>query len=159
LLTSNPQCARSPLHPPCGQYAISKPIHESAIACAILVIGEAPASDGWWISSRAFYRRTATGDLVVSKSGVNLNTCLAVLGTAIDEVGFVKAVRCWPDEPGPWRPPKRVRRRCLPFLDQHLRITQPSLLLPLGLVASASCLEVAFAQTGEDTTVTVRIPG
>jgi uracil-DNA glycosylase family 4 len=114
---------------------------------AIPIVGEAPASDGWWTSSRAFYRRTATGGLILSKSGVNVNPCLAVLGTAIDAAGFVEAVRYWPDEPGPWRPPKRVRRHCLPFLDQHLRITRPRLILPIGLVASASCFEVAFAQT------------
>jgi uracil-DNA glycosylase family 4 len=72
---------------------------------------------------------------------------LAVLRTNIDEVGFVEAVRCRPDRSGPWRPGDPVRRRCRPFLEKHLLVTEPRLVLPLGLVAAASCLEVAFGET------------
>jgi uracil-DNA glycosylase len=39
-----------------------------------------------------------------------------------------------------------VRRRCRPFLERHLLLTEPWLVLPLGLTATASCLEVAFAR-------------
>jgi uracil-DNA glycosylase family 4 len=133
-------------YPPCGEHAVGKPTHQAAVGRSILVVGEAPAADGWWVTGRAFYRRTAAGGLVLSRTGVNLNDCLAVLGTAIEDVGFVEAVRCRPDQPGPWHPPEPVRRNCRPFLERHLLVTEPRLVLPLGLTAAASCLEVAFAR-------------
>jgi uracil-DNA glycosylase family 4 len=133
-------------YPPCGEHAVCKPTHQSAVGRPILVVGEAPAADGWWVTGRAFYRRTAAGRLVLSRTGANLNDCLAVLGAAIEDVGFVEAVRCRPDKPGPWHPGEPVRRRCREFLGRHLFLTRPKLVLPLGLTATASCLEVAFAQ-------------
>ena len=36
-------------HPPCGKHAVGKPTHQAAVARPILVIGEAPAADGWWL--------------------------------------------------------------------------------------------------------------
>jgi uracil-DNA glycosylase family 4 len=83
---------------------------------------------------------------VLSHTGVNLNDGLAVLGTTVEEVGFIEAVRCRPAEPAPWHPNERVRRSCRPFLERHLLVTRPRLVLPLGLVAAASCLEAAFAR-------------
>jgi uracil-DNA glycosylase family 4 len=133
-------------YPPCGGHAVGKPTHQPAAGRPILVVGEAPAADGWWVTGRAFYRRTAAGGLVLSRTGVNLNDCLAVLGTAIGEVGFVEAVRCRPDPSGAWHPGESVGRRCRPFLERHLLVTQPRLVLPLGLTAAASCLEAAFAR-------------
>ena len=111
----------------------------------ILVVGEAPAADGWSVTGRPFYRRTAAGALVLSATGVNLNDCLAVLGTAIEDVGFVEAVRCRPETPGPWHPGEPERRQCRRFLERHLVATEPRLVLPLGLTATASCMEMAFA--------------
>jgi uracil-DNA glycosylase len=107
-------------NPPCGEHAVGRPTHQSAVGHPILVVGEAPAADGWWVTGRAFYRRTAAGTLLRSRTGANLNDCLAVLGTAIEEVGFIEAVRCRPEEPGSWHPRGPVRRRCLPFLERHL---------------------------------------
>jgi uracil-DNA glycosylase family 4 len=98
---------------------------------------------GW---PAAFYRRSAGGDLVLSRTGGNLNDCLAVLGTTIGDVGFIEAVRCRPTTPGAWHPSEPVRRHCRRFLETHLLVTQPRLVLPLGLTATASCLEVAFAR-------------
>jgi uracil-DNA glycosylase family 4 len=132
--------------PPCGEHAVGKPTHQPVALRPVLVVGEAPAADGWWLSGRAFFRQTTAGGLVLSRTGANLNACLAVLGTAIEDVGFIEAVRCRPDGPAPWRPPESVRRNCRGFLKSHLLITQPRLVLPLGLVATASCMEVAFAQ-------------
>jgi uracil-DNA glycosylase family 4 len=133
-------------YPPCGAHAIGKPTHQPAVGSPILVVGEAPAADGWWVTGRAFYRKNAAGGLVLSRTGANLNDCLTVLGTVIENVGFIEAVRCRPSQPGSWHPPETVRRHCRSFLENHLLITEPSLVLPLGLVATASCIEVAFGE-------------
>jgi uracil-DNA glycosylase family 4 len=85
------------------------------------------------------------GGLLLSRTGANLNDYLAVLGTAIEHVGSVEAVRRRPDKPGSWHSGEPVRRRCRPFPERHLLVTRPRLVLPLGLTATASCMEVAFA--------------
>jgi uracil-DNA glycosylase family 4 len=133
-------------HPPCGKHAVGKPTHQQRRKSSILVVGEAPGPDSWWRTHRAFHRLTASGDISLSRTGVNLDHCLAVLGTSISRVNFVEAVRCRPDAPQPWHPIERVRRRCRPFLHAHLLATQPRLVLPLGVVATASCLEVTLGQ-------------
>jgi uracil-DNA glycosylase len=71
---------------------------------------------------------------------------LAVLGTAIERVGFVEAVRCRPSGSEAWRPGERVRQRCRRFLLDHLLATKPRLVLPLGLIAATSCLEVTVGR-------------
>src|SRR5262249_21019113 len=82
--------------------------------------------------------------LELSQTGVNLNRCLAVLGTTIECVAFVEAVKCRPSGPEAWHPGEFVRQRCSRFLLDHLLVTQPQLVLPLGLTATASCLEVTL---------------
>jgi uracil-DNA glycosylase family 4 len=84
---------------------------------------------------------------LLSGTGANLNDCLSVLGMCIEQIGFIEAMRCRPDQPGPWHPSEQVRRHWRQFLERHLRIAQPRLVLPLGLKATASCLEVASAFT------------
>jgi uracil-DNA glycosylase family 4 len=129
-------------HPPCGRHAVGKPTHQLGLHRAILVVGEAPAADGWWRTGRAFYRKPSPGGLELSRTGVNLNRCLAVLGTNIECVSFVEAIRCRPSGQEAWRPGECVRQRCSRFLLDHLLVTQPRPVLPLGLIATASCLEV-----------------
>jgi uracil-DNA glycosylase family 4 len=133
-------------HPPCGNHAVGKPTHQQRENSSILVVGEAPGPDSWWRTHRAFYRTTASGDCGLSRTGMNLDRCLAVLGTSISRVNFVEAVRCRPDDQEPWHPTEKVRRRCRAFLHAHLLATRPRLVLPLGVVATASCLEVTLRQ-------------
>lgn len=134
--------------PHCGVHAVGKPTCQVVDQSRILVVGEAPATGGWWMTGRAFHRWTPGGTLELSRTGANLNECLAALNAKVETVGFVEAVRCRPSGTAAWRPGERARRKCLPFLVEHLRLTQPRLVLPIGQIAVASCLEVAFgAQT------------
>lgn len=57
--------------------------------------------------------------------------------TTIDCVGFVEAVRCRPSGRSEWHPVEHVRRHCRRFLLDHLLMTRPRLVLPLGLTAAA----------------------
>lgn len=106
-------------NPPCGRHAVGKPTHQIGDQGGILVVGEAPAADGWWRTGRAFYREASSGRLELSRTGVNLNRCLAVLGSTIDRVGFVEAVKCRPSSAA-WRPGERVRQQVPPFLTRSL---------------------------------------
>jgi len=131
-------------YPPCGNHAVGKPTHQTNAVRGILVIGESPASGGWWVTGRAFYQRVAAGRTKLSRTGANLNHCLTLLGTRIEDVSFVEAVKCRPPVDSPWSPGNQVRQRCREFLRKYLFLTQPELILPFGRVATASCLEIAF---------------
>jgi hypothetical protein len=78
---------------------------------------------------------------LLSRTAANLNTCLAVLGTSVEHVGFTEAIRYRSDHPRPWHPGKLVCQRSRPFLEGHFLIVEPRLVLPLGLTATASCLD------------------
>jgi uracil-DNA glycosylase family 4 len=127
----------------CGPHAVGTPTHQLGARREILVVGEAPGPQGWWLSGRAFYFRRPDGQLSLSQTGINLNACLAVLGTRIEEIGFVEAVRCRPAHAERWSPGNRLRKRCLPYLRDHVQAAKPRLILPLGWTATASCLEIA----------------
>ncbi len=131
--------------PPCSSEAVGKPTHQVGTVREILVVGEAPAAEGWWASGRAFYRSRPGGRMGLSRTGANLNRCLAVLGTCIEEVSFAEAVKCRPAEPGNWHPGERVRQHCRRFLSEQLSALRPRLVLPLGRTATTSCLELASA--------------
>src|SRR5262245_34915779 len=83
--------------PPCGPHAVGKPAHQSDDGGGIMVVGESPAPDGWWATGRAFYRPIAGGGTVLSRTGANLNDCLAALHATVDTIDFVEAVKCRDD--------------------------------------------------------------
>jgi uracil-DNA glycosylase family 4 len=135
-------------YPPCGAHAVGKPSYQLAEISRILVIGEAPAADGWWVTGRAFYQKAPKVGVRLSRTGSNLNDCLAVLGVSIEDVSFVEAVKCRPRDDLPWQPHCRARKQCSRFLREQLLIIRPELVLPLGFAASASCFHIAFGEIG-----------
>lgn len=66
----------------------------SGIGKSVLVVGEAPAPNGWRISGRAFY--TPTGKLL--PTGKNLNKLLNMHNLDVENIGFTEMVKCFPGE-------------------------------------------------------------
>jgi uracil-DNA glycosylase family 4 len=126
----------------CGKHAVGKPTYQIGKTDHVLVVGEAPAVGGWWLTGRAFYRKSRTGNLTLSLTGRNLNRCLTELGLTIDDVFYVEAVKCRPDIGTSWFPSERIRRKCGVFLQKQIAALKPSLIIPLGVIATRSCLEV-----------------
>jgi uracil-DNA glycosylase family 4 len=57
----------------------------------VLIVGEAPANNGWRKSGRAFY--TTEGKLL--PSGRNLNELLKGYGLSVENCGFTELVKCY----------------------------------------------------------------
>lgn len=57
----------------------------------LLIVGEAPAPNGWRVSGRAFY--TPSGHLL--PTGVRLNELLSPLNLDVESVGFTELVKCF----------------------------------------------------------------
>ncbi len=134
--------------PVCGKHAVGKPVHQIGRSHALLVVGEAPSAVGWWLTARAFHERTPCGPVVLSRTGRNLERCLAVLGLRVEDVFYVEAVKCRPARARSWRPDERTRRQCRSLLEQQILALKPRVVLALGSAATMSCLEIAGACAG-----------
>jgi uracil-DNA glycosylase family 4 len=130
---------------PCGgQPTVGKPTHQVGKRMSLAIVAEAPAVSGWWETNRAFYSYDLRStSLKLVPAGCNLNECLRYLKTTVEQSYFVEAIKCRPDNTSKWSFFKRVRSLCLPFLEQQLKTIRPRLVLALGKVAAASCLEIA----------------
>jgi uracil-DNA glycosylase family 4 len=95
------------------------------------------------VTGRPFRERVVDGYLVLSRTGRNLARILEAIGTTVDEITYVEAVKCRPGEACAWTPGESTRRRCLPFLEAQILAVRPRLILALGVVATASCFEIA----------------
>src|SRR5262249_33592059 len=68
------------------------------------------------------------------------------LGTCLEEVCFVEAVKCRPDRRLRWSPNARMRIKCMRFLREQVSAIRPQVILPLGAKATRSCLDIAGQQ-------------
>jgi uracil-DNA glycosylase family 4 len=93
----------------------------------VLIVGEAPAPNGWRISGQAFY--TPGGKLL--PTGRNLNELLAAYDLSVKTVGFTELVKCFPGK-------KRGRlkncgQKTWPIFEDQLRYGNYELLILLGV--------------------------
>jgi uracil-DNA glycosylase family 4 len=92
----------------------------------VLVVGEAPARNGWRKSGRAFY--TPTGKLM--PSGRYLNELLAELDLSIEMCGFTDLVKCYVGTDR-WLL-KECGRGCWPIFIRQVGDNDFSLIITLG---------------------------
>ena len=128
-------------HCPFGEQGVGKATHQVGTNNVILIVGEAPATKGWWVTGRAFYGEKDNGCLKLLRSGKYLNDCLRLLHTKLEESYYLDAVKCRPDKSA-WHPSWFVRQNCRRFLEEQIVSIRPLLVIPLGRVATASCLEI-----------------
>lgn len=99
----------------------------------ILVVGEAPANNGWRKSGKCWYKENGT----ITGSGKIMTRLLNLIGYNLDDISFVEAVKCYPI--------KRsslgfCKEKCYPFLSLQITALNPKLILTLGDVATKSLL-------------------
>lgn len=99
----------------------------------ILVIGEAPANNGWRKSGRCWYKEDGT----ITGSGKVMTRLLKLIDYELNDISFVEAIKCYP--------PKRsdlnfCKKNCYPYLFQQILALNPRLILTLGDVATRSVL-------------------
>lgn len=92
----------------------------------LLVVGEAPAPNGWRVSGQAFY--TPGGRLL--PTGARLNELLSPLRMSVETVGFTELVKCFVGQK------RSLLRECGAktwdiFLEQ-VQLTDPRIIVVLG---------------------------
>lgn len=98
----------------------------------VLVVGEAPARDGWRISGKAFYN--LEGKLI--PTGKYLNELLDEFGLRIETCSFTDLVKCYVGQDR--RLLKECGRKCWPIFVKQVRGMEFKLIIILG----ANTLEV-----------------
>lgn len=100
----------------------------------ILVIGEAPANNGWRKSGKCWYKEDGN----ITGSGKIMTKLLNLIDYNLEDITFVEAVKCFP--------PKRsdlnfCKSNCYAYLLKQIKILSPKLILTLGDVATKSVLK------------------
>jgi uracil-DNA glycosylase len=92
-----------------------------------LIIGEAPGAE-----------EDRQGEPFVGRAGQLLNAMLMAVGRPRDTVFIANILKCRP--PGNRDPKPDEVARCLPFLQQQIRLLKPKMLLAVGRIAAQNLL-------------------
>lgn len=93
----------------------------------ILILGEAPAPNGWRKSGKAFYTLGST----LLPSGKNLNKLLSEFGLSVEICGFTELVKCYVGKDRKLL--SECGKRCWPIFLKQLRDRDYSLIIILGV--------------------------
>lgn len=97
--------------------------------CEILVVGEAPAKNGWRLTGKAWINEK--GNLV--PSGKILQKLLNTIGLDIDEVSYMEAIKCYPEQ---GKVTKEHTNNCKDFCYKQIDILKPQIILSMGKYAT-----------------------
>jgi DNA polymerase len=95
----------------------------------MLLLGEAPAKNGWRISGKAWYEPNGK----ITASGKILKKLLKEIDLVLEDLSFTEAVKCTPCSP---KHLKECGKNCQPFLIDQLKIMNPQIIIPLGVRAT-----------------------
>lgn len=108
----------------------------------ILVLGEAPANNGWRKSGRAFY--DVNNKLL--PSGKVLNQLLSEVNMNLEDVFFLEAIKCYPIV----RNNLNVcKKRCKDYLDKQISLIEPKIILTMGDYPTKCLLDIKYAKYGD----------
>ena len=105
----------------------------------IVILGEAPANNGWRKSGIAWYDENHK----LLTSGVVLQKLLKIIDYTLDDIYFLEAVKCFPKDK---KYLKECSNNCRKYLLRQLQIINPQMILALGDVATRSLLEMKYSK-------------
>ena len=105
----------------------------------IVVLGEAPANNGWRKSGIAWYDKNHK----LLPSGVVLQKLLKIVDYTLDDIYFLEAIKCFPRSR---KYLKECSDNCRKYLLEQLRIINPQIILTLGDIATKSILEIKYSK-------------
>ena len=108
----------------------------------IVILGEAPANNGWRKSKVAWY--DINGKLL--PSGVVLQKLLNELDLKLEDIYFLEAIKCFPKDR---KYLNRCSNNCKQYLIKQLDIINPKLILTLGDSATKSILNIKYKKFSE----------
>lgn len=103
----------------------------------IVVLGEAPANNGWRKSGKAWYN--VEGKRL--QSGNILNNLLNIIDVELEDTIFLEAIKCFPKDR---KSLKICKRNCNDFLVRQLNLLNPKIIITLGDTATKSVLDIHY---------------
>lgn len=103
----------------------------------IVILGEAPANNGWRKSGKAWY--DIEGKLL--PSGKVLQRLLAIRGLTIEDTTFLEAIKCYPLSRNNL---KKCNLNCKDYLYRQLAILNPKVIFSLGDSATKCILDIKY---------------
>ena len=103
----------------------------------ILIVGEAPANNGWRKSGVAWY--DINNKLL--PSGVVLQKLLDIIDIKIEDTCFLEAVKCFPKDR---KYLNKCSNNCKSFLYKQINILNPKVILTLGSIPTKMVLNIKF---------------
>ena len=108
----------------------------------IVILGEAPANNGWRKSGRAWY--DVNNKLL--PSGVVLEKLLKEINLKIEDTYFLEAIKCFPKDR---KYLNKCSVNCKKYLLKQLDIIKPKVILALGDAATKSILDIKYNKFSE----------
>lgn len=103
----------------------------------IVILGEAPANNGWRKSGVAWYDVNHK----LLPSGVILQKLLTIIDLKLEDTYFLEAVKCYPKDR---KYLSKCNNNCKKFLIKQLEIINPKVVLSLGDSATKSILDIKY---------------
>ena len=104
---------------------------------SIVILGEAPANNGWRKSGRAWY--DVNNKLL--PSGIVMQKLLDILDIKLQDTYFLEAIKCYPKDR---KYLKKCSINCKNFLLKQLKIIKPKIVLSLGDSATKTILDIKY---------------
>ncbi|MBR6137838.1 MAG: hypothetical protein IKQ06_06765 [Bacilli bacterium] len=105
----------------------------------IVVLGEAPANNGWRKSGVAWYDINHK----LLPSGVILQKLLDIINIKLEDIYFLEAIKCYPKDR---KYLNKCTHNCRVFLSRQLDIIKPKVVLALGDAATRSILDIKYSK-------------
>lgn len=104
---------------------------------SIMIIGEAPANNGWRKSGVAWY--DINGKIL--PSGSILKKLLSVIDVELEDTYFVEAIKCYPKSRASL---KTCNKNCRKYLINQIEAIKPKIILTLGDQATRAVLNLEY---------------
>lgn len=108
----------------------------------IVILGEAPANNGWRKSGMAWYDINHK----LLPSGVVLQKLLDEIDLKIEDTYFLEAIKCYPKDR---KYLNKCSENCKKYLFKQLEIIKPKVVLSLGDAATKSILDIKYNKFSE----------
>ncbi len=100
----------------------------------ILIVGEAPANNGWRKSGKCWYK----DDGKITGSGEIMTRLLKIINYNLEDVSFIEAVKCFPISRNNLN---YCKEKCFTYLLRQINILKPKIILTMGDIATKSLLK------------------
>ena len=105
----------------------------------IVILGEAPANNGWRKSGIAWYDVNHK----LLPSGVVMQRLLDLVNIKLEDVYFLESIKCYPVDR---KYLKKCSVNCRGFLFKQLDVIKPKVILALGDAATKSVLDIKYSK-------------